>query len=114
MGMDHCERMCDRDSYCPVCHQFEGCCYPKLPPSIRRTRPARCFQCGREVFLVDISTACLSLGINSKTLYRWRRRGWVTCVIQSNGRPLIYWTSLFEFDFRESSPQNINSDDGWQ
>jgi hypothetical protein len=91
------------DNYCKICHQFDGCQYPLLPPNIHLAfRTKKCPNCNREVELVDISTACTCLGLDPKTLYRWRKRGWVTSVREQGGRPLIYWSSLFRSDTSKS------------
>ena len=85
-------------NYCHICHQFDGCQYPLLPPNVPQVRTKKCAICGRTVELVNISTACKCLGLNPKTLYRWRKRGWISSVKEQGGRPLLYWSSLFKSD----------------
>jgi hypothetical protein len=85
-------------NYCEICHQFEGCQYPLWPSSIPQRRTSRCSACKREVLLVNLSTACECLGMDPKTLWRWRNRGLVTSVRHDGRRPLIYWSSLFNPD----------------
>jgi hypothetical protein len=82
-------------NYCQICHQFDGCQYPIPPPSNSQLRASRCYKCKREIFLVHQTTACHCLGIDSKTLWRWRKRDLVTSIHNDGGRPLIIWSSLF-------------------
>ena len=84
------------NAYCQICHQYEGALYPLPPKSVRQGRTMRCPSCSREVFLVDIPSACAHLGINRRTLYRYREAAQITTVSRPGGRTLIYWSSLFE------------------
>jgi hypothetical protein len=83
------------NTYCEICHQFDGCKYPQCPSRNAQQRSARCPGCNRDVFLVHPTTASACLGIDPKTLWRRRKRGRVTDIQQEGGRPLIIWSSLF-------------------
>jgi hypothetical protein len=87
--------------YCPICHQFEGSQYPVCPERLRPVRTMKRPDCKREVALIDISTACACLGVDPRTLYRWRKAGRISFVLDSGGRVLVYWSSLFQPPWRE-------------
>ena len=82
-------------NYCHICHQYEGAQYPLPPKGARLDRQTRCPSCGRDVFLVDIPSACACLGLSRRTVYRYRESSQITTVFSPGGRTLIYWSSLF-------------------
>jgi hypothetical protein len=84
-------------NYCRWCQQGSGHPYPALSDhtvSISSSNFA-CPDCGREIVLIDVTTACKLVRKSRKTIYKWIHTGRVRTMPTHDGRHLICYTSLF-------------------
>jgi hypothetical protein len=85
--------------YCYSCHQTDDFGFPQLAVGALSDAdaiyPTICRSCRREIFLIDITTACRIAGVTRKTMHSWINRRLITTVRLANNRQTVVYSSLF-------------------
>lgn len=84
------------NNYCAYCCQSDDYKIPGLANDpLHLPQSLRCTYCKRAILLVDVERASSVAQKSRKTIYEWIRLGRVKTVRLADGRPLIYYSSIF-------------------